>query len=651
MHQFQSGTYNPGSRVLGRPARAIPAQMQAASAAEVSSTSTATLTQAALQQADLSQLEGKLKIIGVGKRGASAIDRLVANGRVANAEVWCVDSDRRALDACAASHTLLLSDQQSSDEASGKASMNSQQLQSLVGPGPANPSRPVNIGDAGVAFVLAAAGSIPGGAPTVLRLVYELKQAGHFTAVALTRPFEFEGRRRAEAAETLISALEEAAHFVTVIEQDVLAKVGGGAAMTIAEATMIADNALEHTVRSLLAALQAPEILKSTQGALIWHGRDLRRYRRLLSPPLQRLLTCPGTAALGRGVAVMPASSSVSPASALAHLASDAVRAAAESPFLETHLADASAVLCCIALPTPPGLDAPTDFGLAGYDAEKAAARTAVQAAAGALINVTGQTCDDIVLCAGPREETAEETDSILGVEVSLLVLRHPFAEPGAEQGRPAAVAGSAAPSASSSASTSPSSQGRVVAAGSQRQQPQPPQRLPPTSWNAMSALAGGTAKKLSSKSPVPADKPVSQMQQAQGGNWLWEARGMQGQPAEVREALQQAKRAVEPSTAATSLGDRLVDTLTAQSLDLPPQAAKWRQQQRTRTRPKLIIEAAFEEQTETASPEGEWASGPLGTLLRGNRPRPGPRRRDVDIRERTSGLLEQDRSESWDEQ
>ena len=55
---------------------------------------------------------------GVGKRGASAIDRLVANGRVANAEVWCVDSDRRALDACAASHTLLLSDQQSSVDVS-----------------------------------------------------------------------------------------------------------------------------------------------------------------------------------------------------------------------------------------------------------------------------------------------------------------------------------------------------------------------------------------------------------------------------------------------------------------------------------------------------------------------------------------------------
>lgn len=108
--------------------------------------------------------------------------------------------------------------------------------------------------------------------------------------------------------------------------------------------------------RSLQNGCHAPA------GALIWHGRDLRRYRRLLSPPLQRLLTCPGTAALGRGVAVMPASSSVSPSSALVHLASDAVRAAAESPFLEGSLADASAVLCCIALPTPPGTGLPASM-------------------------------------------------------------------------------------------------------------------------------------------------------------------------------------------------------------------------------------------------------------------------------------------------
>lgn len=41
---------------------------------------------------------------------------------------------------------------------------------------------------------------------------------------------------------------------------------------------------------------------------------------------------------------------------------------------------------------------------LRDYDAEKSAARMAVQAAAGALMNVTGHTCNDIVMCSQPRE-------------------------------------------------------------------------------------------------------------------------------------------------------------------------------------------------------------------------------------------------------
>lgn len=78
--------------------------------------------------------------------------------------------------------------------------------------------------------------------------------------------------------------------------------------MTVAEATAIADTALEHAVRCVLQAVHAQEILKSSRGALMWHGRDLRHYKRLLSPPLQQLLTCPGTAVLGRGLATLPAS-------------------------------------------------------------------------------------------------------------------------------------------------------------------------------------------------------------------------------------------------------------------------------------------------------------------------------------------------------
>lgn len=60
---------------------------------------------------------------------------------------------------------------------------------------------------------------------------------------------------------------------------------------------------------------------------MAWHGRDLRQYKRLLSPPLERLLTCPGTAALGRGLASIPISSlrEAGLPSTLSTLAEDAV--------------------------------------------------------------------------------------------------------------------------------------------------------------------------------------------------------------------------------------------------------------------------------------------------------------------------------------
>lgn len=53
---------------------------------------------------------------------------------------------------------------------------------------------------------------------------------------------------------------------------------------------MLADQSLN--CRSLRLALpQAQEVLKSSRGALMWHGRDLRHFKRILAPPLQQLLT------------------------------------------------------------------------------------------------------------------------------------------------------------------------------------------------------------------------------------------------------------------------------------------------------------------------------------------------------------------------
>lgn len=48
----------------------------------------------------------------------------------------------------------------------------------------------------------------------LLQLVRHLRRQGYFVAAALTRPFEFEGSRRLEAADALITTLEEVAHLV-----------------------------------------------------------------------------------------------------------------------------------------------------------------------------------------------------------------------------------------------------------------------------------------------------------------------------------------------------------------------------------------------------------------------------------------------------
>ena len=53
----------------------------------------------------------------------------------------------------------------------------------------------------------------------LLQLVQSLRSAGYFTAVAMTQPFEFEGARKSQAADDLVSAMQDIAHLVAIIEQ------------------------------------------------------------------------------------------------------------------------------------------------------------------------------------------------------------------------------------------------------------------------------------------------------------------------------------------------------------------------------------------------------------------------------------------------
>lgn len=48
----------------------------------------------------------------------------------------------------------------------------------------------------------------------MLQLVNHLRRCGYFVAVALTRPFTFEGARKLEQADALIEAMEDVAAMV-----------------------------------------------------------------------------------------------------------------------------------------------------------------------------------------------------------------------------------------------------------------------------------------------------------------------------------------------------------------------------------------------------------------------------------------------------
>ena len=83
-----------------------------------------------------------------------------------------------------------------------------------------------------------------------------------------------------------------------------------------------------------------------------WHGRDEPDSFGARCALFQRLFGGGGGggAVLGRGMAALPraATAGAAPGAVLAHMAADATRAAAESPFLDGQLAGAASVLACI---------------------------------------------------------------------------------------------------------------------------------------------------------------------------------------------------------------------------------------------------------------------------------------------------------------
>lgn len=555
---------------------------------------------------DETRLDQPVTCVGFSGRGIDAMRRLHEFGGLpSSTKLWCLDSDAAILDAAKAFASTLLVDAENK--------FSPADVRGIIGRTASDAGGQGNIGsgDGSLAFILAPSTGIPGGSESLLQLVHSFRAAGHFTVVAIVSPFDFEGSLKKNQSKQLVADVSSLAHLVVVLDQDVLLQQSYGEdTLTVAESTEIANAALEHTVRCVVQAVCASEMLKSTQGGLMWHGQELKHFKRLISPPLQHLLTQKGLGVLGRGLAILPdkAVGSMGQPAAMMHLASKAVASAAESPFFEGVLEKAGGVLCCLRVPR---IHAGND-----KDAEKAY-RMAAQAAAGALRTITGKACEEFLIYVDAYDTTEENIPSSLQMEATMLLL---WCDDNLLRGEK--------PSWKSSWDLSPSSQATSpVPETTSRKQNNPS----PQSWGMLSAIAGGEQAtrqptSLEKKPTVEPNKPK--------------------RPVVVKPTPEEKTR-IQKARQNVTVGDYLAESLTAQSLDLPPAAARWRQEHRSgQFKQRRLVVWEVDEKEPWESDDSK-PTNPLKAILSGERG--STKTKKVNVRDRVAGVLAQDRDEAWE--
>src|ERR671925_1123060 len=259
-----------------------------------------------------------IKVVGVGGGGTNAVNRMVDVG-LSGVEFIAVNTDAQA---------LLMAD------ADVKIQIGAQVTRGLgagadpeIGLAAAQESRDElkeALKGADMVFITAGegGGTGTGGAPVVAELGQEI---GALIVGVVTRPFGFEGRKRADQAERGIDELRERVDTLIVIENDRLLQVVEKRT-SIVEAFRMADDILRQGVQGITDLITVPGLV----------NLDFADVRTIMRDA--------GSALMGIGVASGE------------NRAGEAARAAVSSPLLEASIEGATGVLLNITGPPDLGL-------------------------------------------------------------------------------------------------------------------------------------------------------------------------------------------------------------------------------------------------------------------------------------------------------
>jgi len=248
-----------------------------------------------------------IKVVGVGGGGTNAVNRMVDAG-LSGVEFIAVNTDAQALLMCESDLKIHIGAKATRGLGAG--------ADPAVGQAAAQESRDElkeSLKGADMVFVTAGegGGTGTGGAPIVAELAREL---GALTVGVVTRPFGFEGRKRADQAERGIDELRERVDTLIVIENDRLLQVVEKKT-PIMDAFRLADDVLRQGVQGITDLITVPGLV----------NLDFADVRTIMSDA--------GSALMGIGIASGE------------NRAAEAARTAVSSPLLEASIEGATGIL------------------------------------------------------------------------------------------------------------------------------------------------------------------------------------------------------------------------------------------------------------------------------------------------------------------
>ncbi|WP_026574278.1 cell division protein FtsZ [Bacillus sp. UNC438CL73TsuS30] len=248
-----------------------------------------------------------IKVIGVGGGGNNAVNRMIEAG-VEGVEFIAVNTDAQALNQSKAEITMQIGGALTRGLGAGAnpeigrkaAEESKQQLEEVLA-------------GADMVFVTAGmgGGTGTGAAPAIAKIARKL---GALTIGVVTRPFKFEGLKRAKNAEVGINAIREAVDTLIIIPNDRLLEIVDKKTPMV-EAFREADNVLRQGVQGISDLIAVPGLIN------------------LDFADVKTVMSHKGTALMGIGIATG------------SNRAAEAARKALNSPLLETSINGAQGVI------------------------------------------------------------------------------------------------------------------------------------------------------------------------------------------------------------------------------------------------------------------------------------------------------------------